>query len=144
MGIFKYILLVSFVLFFLIIGKEVTKLIFKVKSKRVVPVFISLLLVYLIIFSWIKINFISNYRLANQITNQESQLFEGNTYLLHNDSNFAIILIINQNSDNENEITLRKNEYIRITSNEEQKVSILCASCNEEIILEIYRYRGGD
>lgn len=143
-GLFKYILLLSFIGLFIIVFHDSSRSVLEGNLKQFLPIFISILLAYITIFIWIKIDFINHYQFENQISNQEIYLFESDVYLLRNDSDSLITLVISTNSDEEYEVQLKQNQYIKIAFLEYDTVSYSCVDCASDFGIVVYRFIGGD
>lgn len=143
-GVLKYVLFVSFTIFFAVVVIEIRKLKSELKNYHAVFLLLLVILTNFIIYASVGICFSNNYNHVNEMDGQEISLEVGGMYLIYNDSNTIVYFTISNASDNDIEICLGRNQYIRITCDEEQETSVICTCCNEEIVLEIYKYIGGD
>jgi hypothetical protein len=143
-GIFRYILLILFTMLFIIflIDLRETRIIINPR----IPIIIMLMqvLTYFVVILLVDINFNNDYSLEGQITIQDNLILENSTYLLRNETNNAIEIVIISNYSSELVLTINKGQFVKMTCNEEQRISLLCSDCSRDVVLSVYKACGGD
>lgn len=144
-GLFKYIILLSFIALFFISLNDLSKSLPEGNPKEFLLIFISLILANLTLFIGIKVDFKNHYEFECQVSNQEIYYFEGNVYLLKNDTNSTISLLVRSNLDEVYEVHIRPNQYIKITLLKGGSISFSCDYCESDFEISIYRFiEGGE